>query len=60
MEISSCGLLFFRRTSILGLLGSINTYGILILGIKDPNHIDLKKNTGRIINAIYKKLFFVI
>ncbi|KAG8199762.1 hypothetical protein JTE90_000855 [Oedothorax gibbosus] len=33
-KLSGCGLLFFRRSSILGVLGSILTYGLLIMSIE--------------------------
>ncbi|KAG8199761.1 hypothetical protein JTE90_000854 [Oedothorax gibbosus] len=33
-ELSGCGLLFFRRSSILGVLGNILTYGLLVISIE--------------------------
>ncbi|KAG8199764.1 hypothetical protein JTE90_000857 [Oedothorax gibbosus] len=46
-ELSGCGLLFFRRSSILGVIGSILTYGLLVMGIEirqenqHENHLKL-------------------
>ncbi|KAG8199763.1 hypothetical protein JTE90_000856 [Oedothorax gibbosus] len=34
VELSGSGLLFFRRSSILGVLGSIIPYGLLIMSIE--------------------------
>ncbi|KAG8199766.1 hypothetical protein JTE90_000859 [Oedothorax gibbosus] len=51
-ELSGCGLLFFRRSSILGVIGSILTYGLLVMSVEIKQENKLENHLKLILESL--------